>query len=70
MGKFKDTLCRDTPPMPMDATLPEVHVFDLSEYELSGQILVTIHSDKVSIAYRGRQSERWSAPSTAKRLLP
>lgn len=70
MGKFKDTLCRDTPPIPTDATLHEIHLFDLSEYELPGQILVTILSDKVSIAYKGRQSERWSAPSTAKRLLP
>lgn len=71
MGKFKDLTCLDTPPMPplgSDQPMPEVYVFDLSEYELSGQILVTIYANRLSIAHRTRQSERWSAPRVARRL--
>jgi hypothetical protein len=48
--------------------MPEVYVFDLSEYELSGQILFTIYANRLSISHRTRQSERWSAPRVARRL--
>ena len=58
MGKMKDTVCFDTPP-----EQPRVHVFDLIELDLPGQLLVTIYSDKVTIAHRARQSARWTAPS-------
>ena len=69
MGKLKDLLlATDTTPFGSDQPLPEVHVFDLTEYELPGQILVTIYSDRLTIAHRSRQSDRWSAPRTAKRI--
>jgi len=69
MGKLKDLLLSsDTPPLGSDQPLPEVHVFDLTEYELPGQMLVTIYGDRLTIAHRSRQSESWSASRIAKRL--
>ena len=60
MGKMKDTVCFDTPP-----EQPRVHVFDLEELDLPGQLLITIYDDRVTVAHRGRPSARWTAPSTA-----
>jgi hypothetical protein len=64
MGQFKDLISLDSKEI-----MPEIYLFDLAEYDSQGQILVTVYSDKVTIAHRSRISERWSYPTSANRVV-